>query len=189
MTVATLDPTPLTGKSLFSQHYLEARLPDHPEWAEDPGAAFDAVRALWQRAQQLGDAWNEAQTEEEFVRPALTVLGWSYIPQVKNSRSGRVNRPDYALFPDEAARDAAYPHQGQDDAFYGRALAIYKGDFALAKACFERVIELDPGGTSGVDNISRARKFLSDSRLESIDLSSAEFAGLDALQRRMDEFL
>jgi len=129
MTVATLDPTPLTGKSLFSQHYLEARLPDHPEWAEDPGAAFDAVRALWQRAQQLGDAWNEAQTEEEFVRPALTVLGWSYIPQVKNSRSGRVNRPDYALFPDEAARDAAYPHQGQDDAFYGRALAIAEAKY------------------------------------------------------------
>ena len=37
---------PQTGKSLFSQHYLETRLPGHSEWAEDPLAAFDAVQAL-----------------------------------------------------------------------------------------------------------------------------------------------
>ena len=129
MTVPTLAPTPLTGKSLFSLHYLETRLPGQPEWAEDPQAAFDAVRLLWQKARRYGEAWNEAQTEDEFVKPVLAVLGWSYIPQVKNSRSGRINRPDYALFADEATKNAAYPHQGDDDPFYSRALAIAEAKY------------------------------------------------------------
>ena len=120
---------PQTGKSLFSQHYLETRLPGHPEWAEDPQPAFDAVQALWHKARQYGQAWNEAQTEDEFVKPVLAALGWSYIPQVKNSRSGRVNRPDYALFADEATKNASYPHQGNDDAFYTRALAIAEAKY------------------------------------------------------------
>jgi hypothetical protein len=129
MTFPVLALTPLTGKSLFSLHYLETRLPGQPEWAEDPQAAFDAVRLLWQKARRYGGAWNEAQTEDEFVKPVLAVLGWSYIPQVKNSRSGRINRPDYALFADEATKNAAYPHQGDDDPFYSRSLAIAEAKY------------------------------------------------------------
>jgi hypothetical protein len=111
-------------KTLFSQHYLHNRLPDHPEWAEDPRPALRELRALWARAAEHGETWNEAQTEAEFVRPALEVLGWSYIVQASSRRAGQVTRPDYALFADAAARDAAYPLQGDDDAFYGRALAV-----------------------------------------------------------------
>ena len=94
-----------------------------------PLAAFDAVRLLWQKARRYGEAWNEAQTEDEFVKPVLAVLGWSYIPQVKNSRSGRINRPDYALFADETTKNAAYPHQGDDDPFYSRSLAIAEAKY------------------------------------------------------------
>jgi hypothetical protein len=90
---------------------------------------LDAARALWRRAQQYGASWNEAQTEDEFVKPLLAALGWSYIPQAKNTRSGRINRPDYALFADDASKDAAYPFQGQDDAFYTRALAIAEAKY------------------------------------------------------------
>ncbi len=70
-------------KTLFSRHYLETRLPETPEWAEDPRPAFAAVCALWQKARQYGAAWNEAQTEQEFVRPVLEALGWAYIVQPK----------------------------------------------------------------------------------------------------------
>lgn len=129
MPAATSLPTTTSGKSLFSQHYLETRLPGHPEWLEDPQAVFDAIRDLWQKAQRYGETWNEAQTEDEFVKPTLAALGWSYIPQVKNSRGGRVNRPDYALFADEVSKDAAYPHQGNDAAFYSRALAIAEAKY------------------------------------------------------------
>ena len=114
----------MQAKTLFSQHYLKSRLPDDPEWQEDPQKVFDNMRALWIKACQYGDNWNEAQTEEEFVKPILQVLGWSYVVEPKATHRGRVTRPDYALFPDEATKDTAMPYQGKDDAFYSRALAI-----------------------------------------------------------------
>ena len=78
-----------SGKSLFSQHYLETRLPGHPEWAEDPRPAFAAVVAMWQKARLVGHAWNEAQTEDEFVKPVLAALGWSYILQFSTAGESR----------------------------------------------------------------------------------------------------
>jgi len=119
----------MQAKTLFSHHYLHRRLPEHPEWQEDPRPIFEKVRALWQKARQHGDSWNEAQTEEEFVRPVLELLGWSYIVQPKAKRGGRVSRPDYALFPDEKTRDEAYPYQGQDTPFYSRAPAIAEAKY------------------------------------------------------------
>ena len=124
MTVPVLAPTTPTGKSLFSRHYLETHLPRYAEWAEDAGPALTRLAELWACGQRLGASWNENQTETEFLRPALEALGWAFIPQAATTRGGRLSRPDYALFPDAAARDGAYPLQGQDDALYGRALAI-----------------------------------------------------------------
>ena len=118
------------AKSLFSLHYLQARLPEHVEWAEDPLPVFEAVRRLWERARALGGTWNEAQTEQEFVKPVLEALGWSYIVQVKaQRRGGSLTRPDYALFTDPAAKELAYPDQGNDDAFYGRTAAIAEAKY------------------------------------------------------------
>jgi len=119
----------MQAKTLFSQHYLTHRLPDHPEWKEDPRPAFDAVRDLWRKARQSGDFWNEAQTEEEFIKPVLRLLGWSYIVQTKTGKGGRVSRPDYALFADDRTRHEAYPYQGQDAPFYRRALAIAEAKY------------------------------------------------------------
>ena len=94
-----------SSKSLFSQHYLQTRLSDHAEWSADPLPVFDAVRRLWERARAMGGTWNEAQTEQEFVKPVLDALGWSYIVQVKaQRRGGSVTRPDYALFADPMAK-------------------------------------------------------------------------------------
>ncbi len=112
------------NKSLFSQHYLTTRLPDLSAWQEDLRQQFTAVQNLWKRAQQLGANWNEAQTEEEFVKPLLDLLGWLHIPQAKSNRGGQISRPDYALFLDATTRDAAYPHQGQDDAFYADVTVV-----------------------------------------------------------------
>ncbi len=116
-------------KALFSQHYLDSRLPELPEWAEDPTSAFETLCALWEKAQQFGATWSEAQTEDEFIKPALTALGWSFIVQPKAKHAGRVTRPDYALFADAAAQQAAYPLQGDDVAFYRGALAIAEAKF------------------------------------------------------------
>jgi len=112
------------AKTLFSQHYLRIRLPQWPQWQEDPRPAFEAIGRLWQKARQYGDRWNEAQTEREFLQPVLDILGWSYIVQTKSRRGGRISRPDYVLFADEQTRDEAYPLQADEDLFYSKALAI-----------------------------------------------------------------
>jgi hypothetical protein len=116
-------PAVTPGKSLFSRHFLENHLPALPEWAEDAQPVYERLSALWERAQRFGPNWNESQTEQEFLRPALELLGWSFIPQT-TSRRGNLARPDYALFRDAAAKDEAYPLKNNEDAFYSRSLAI-----------------------------------------------------------------
>jgi type I restriction-modification system DNA methylase subunit len=119
-------PRPRGGgaKSLFSEHYLRHRLPDHPEWGDDVGGPLAALRALYQGKRGILPNLNEAQTEAEFIRPALEILGFAYIPQASVRRAGRALRPDYALFADETAKDEAYPLRGNEPAFYARALAV-----------------------------------------------------------------
>ncbi|MBC8446827.1 MAG: Eco57I restriction-modification methylase domain-containing protein [Chloroflexi bacterium] len=117
------------SKTLFSRHYLDTRLPDHREWAEDFLPTFAAVRALWQKARQYGQNWNEAQTEDEFVRPMLKALGWTFTVQPKARKGGRITRPDYALFGSVEAKAEADRYLGQDDPFYSRALAIAEAKY------------------------------------------------------------
>ena len=72
---------------------------------------------------------NEAQTEEEFIKPALEILGFSYIPQVVTRGKGRAQRPDYAIFKDERQKAEAYPLQNNEPAFYSRVIAIAEAKY------------------------------------------------------------
>lgn len=125
----TQAPMQATSKSLFSLHYLATRLPDYPEWREEVADLFATVGDLWRDAQKMGASWNEAQTEEAFIRPVLELLGWRYIVQTKSMKHGRISRPDYALFADAAVRDAAHLLKTNEDAFYQRALAIAEAKY------------------------------------------------------------
>lgn len=116
-------------KTLFSQHYLETRLPGHPEWADDPRHLLEEIRVLWRKARVYGARWNEAQTEAEFVRPVLDLLGWSYTVQTKATYGGRVTRPDYALFDSSTAKAEANRYLGQDHPFYSRVRAIAEAKY------------------------------------------------------------
>jgi hypothetical protein len=64
-------------------------------------------------------------------------------------------------------------------------MALYKNDFALARVCYVRVLELDPGGADGAENIAAAKKALSDPQLSATAVSES---GVDmaALQRRLE---
>jgi len=112
------------SKSLFSQHYLTHRIQEHPEWGEDVSEPFEALRALYARQRDKLPGLNEAQTEREFIQPALEILGFAYILQTPVRIGGRVQRPDYALFADEAAKSEAYDHKDDEASFYARALAV-----------------------------------------------------------------
>ncbi|MFM9158854.1 MAG: restriction endonuclease, partial [Dolichospermum sp.] len=72
---------------------------------------------------------NESQTEEEFIKPALEILGFKYIPQVITHGKGRSQRPDYALFSNTETRDIAYTLQTNETAFYNQVLAIAEAKY------------------------------------------------------------
>jgi hypothetical protein len=117
------------NKPLFSQHYLEHRIQECPEWQVDVATGFGALEKLYLSKKDLLPTLSEAQTEEVFIKPALDILGFSHIPQVTTRGKGRAERPDYALFTHEADRDAAYPLQNDEPAFYARVRAIAEAKY------------------------------------------------------------
>ncbi len=117
------------NKPLFSQHFLDYRLPDCPEWQIDAAPKFETLQNLYSSKRDLLPTLNEAQTEDIFIKPVLELLGFSYIPQVKASGKGRAERPDYALFAADTERDSAYLLQNDEPAFYARVRAIAEAKY------------------------------------------------------------
>jgi len=117
-----------TSKSLFSDHYLTRRLPQHPEWRDKEAvAALQTAVALYSALADRLPTFNEAQTEQEFIQPMLEqVLGFegAYSVQTAVRQQGRVQRPDYALFPNAATKTEADRHLGDEAAFFSRAAAV-----------------------------------------------------------------
>ena len=98
---------PFRNSDLFSNHWLEIRLPLEPEWTEHRNQAFATLgelEKLWaierKRVEKYG---NEQGLEQAFIQPVLQALGWKLVYQTFL----RGRKPDYALFLDEAAKDAA----------------------------------------------------------------------------------
>ena len=66
---------PHSNQQLFSDHYLNTTLPQRAKWkllAHDAARALTAIAPVV-RAYVPSD--NEAQTEEELIRPVLRMLG------------------------------------------------------------------------------------------------------------------
>ncbi|MBI5652255.1 MAG: Eco57I restriction-modification methylase domain-containing protein [Chloroflexi bacterium] len=114
----------IQNRSLFSQHFLDNRLPELEDWQADVGPALAELRALYADRKTHLSKLNEAQTEQEFIRPVLDLLGFSYVPQTAFKRAGQTQRPDYTLFANPVAKKDALKHIRQERAFYTRGLAI-----------------------------------------------------------------
>ncbi len=98
---------PLFNSGLFSSHWLEHRLCLEPEWRELKDAAKECLSqlcALWRvqrtRVALYGD---EDTLKRSFIDPVFELLGWKLKPEPLLQN----REPDYALFLDDAALDAA----------------------------------------------------------------------------------
>ena len=98
---------PIRNSELFSNHWLEKRLPLEPEWAESretATAALEAIQNLWRDEKDRVELYGSEQSlEYALIQPIFEYLGWNLIYQTKL----RGRRPDYALFLDDQARAAA----------------------------------------------------------------------------------
>lgn len=114
---------------LFSDHFLNKRLPtESPYWTSEKAAAqtaFDKILVQYKKFTSTYKHPHEAQTEDDFIRPVLGLLGYSYIVQTPLKHKGKFNQPDYSLFADENTKKAAGSLKVKEqEAFYSKALAI-----------------------------------------------------------------
>jgi len=136
------------NRGLFSDHFLQARLPEWNEWEIDTELVLfrNSLNALYEAKKDFLANMNEAQTEDEFIKPVLDLLGYtnSYIVQAPTKLGKQTNRPDYALFPDEATKNKAYSKLDQND--YTQCIGIADAKY------WER--ELDIAKSSDRDTFS-----------------------------------
>jgi hypothetical protein len=132
---------------LFSDYYLDNRVRDRPEWraadtAGDVTAAMAEIAELWRQFQPEHD--NEAQTEDEWIRPVLRRLGHYFNVQVAVQTPLGARKPDYVFFPDEAARQAAKAKTGVlSEADLRDAIAV--GDAKAWELALDRAPRVKPG--------------------------------------------
>ena len=111
--------SPHNNQSLFSDHYLKNILRRTPEWKElqTPAAVFlDWLREQYVKERaQLAD-YHESQLEDNWIKPILTQLGHVWEGQAAiPGLTGSIKKPDFALFPDEAARQTAVSQQNSPE--------------------------------------------------------------------------
>jgi len=100
---ATLPLGPIRNSHLFSNHWLEHRLPLEPEWNElrpEAEHLLDRLAELWHAQRDMVARYGDEQgLEHAFIQPILEALGW----HLKYQTFLRGRKPDYALFLDDAA--------------------------------------------------------------------------------------
>ncbi|HLM77652.1 MAG TPA: hypothetical protein VK361_04570 [Rubrobacteraceae bacterium] len=120
---------PHRNHGLFSDHYLNATLPGRPDWrelAEESGATMEAVaRAL----DAYAPSQNEAQTEEDLVRPVLRILGLDFEVQPPLQTPEGTKRPDYVFYRDAVSRDSNKDRTLTDELLRGNAFAVGDAKF------------------------------------------------------------
>ncbi len=101
---------------LFTQYFLTEGIQATDAWQDcvrQPRSFTAFKQSLSEILDKIASAHepNEAQTENEVVRPLLELLGWEYhMPQQGSDRQEDI--PDYLLFADEEAKDRAAARKG-----------------------------------------------------------------------------
>ncbi|MFW5898644.1 MAG: DNA methyltransferase, partial [Candidatus Saliniplasma sp.] len=113
----------LVNRDLFSNYYLENLLPESNTWKTVDGLeeTYQEIKDLYDRRKVNFDTYNEAQLEDNFIKPLFEILGMTYEVQETVSRRRRV--PDYGLFEDQEAADKAIQHKDEKD-FYKNVITI-----------------------------------------------------------------
>ena len=122
----TAQPTgrPHRNQGLFSDHYLNATLPKRPDWK----ALADEARPVLEEIASLLDTYtpseNEAQVEEELVRPVLRLLGHTFEVQPALATPEGTKRPDYVLYRNVGSVTANKGRTLTDESLKGSAFAV-----------------------------------------------------------------
>jgi hypothetical protein len=134
---------PHRNQQLFSDYYLNVILPQRPDWQMLADAAAPVLAELLTLWQSFTPSSNEAQTENELIRPVLLALGHSFEVQPALVTPDGTKRPDYVFYRDAAALTANKGRTLDDTLPQGGGLAV--GDAKY----WDRPLDLASKGSGG----------------------------------------
>jgi hypothetical protein len=104
---------------LFSDYYLNARLPTLDVWWKPPDltAALAKIKSLWTSVRDTIATTKEPQTREYLINPILGILGHVYEPEPSLPTNHTVKAPDYGIFADRNSMRRAALKRGSVDYF------------------------------------------------------------------------
>jgi len=98
-TVAEWSEPLFNNRALFSDYYLNERLPERPEWRERPEVAYHRLQDLLSSARQRLSGQPSATTRQLLVEHALEALGFQATPSQAKADG---NAPHYQLYASES---------------------------------------------------------------------------------------
>ena len=115
---------PHRNQGLFSDHYLNVTLPARPDWKALAGEARPVMEGIAGLLDSYTPSENEAQVEEDLVRPILRLLGHTFEVQPALATPEGTKRPDYVLYGDAGAVAANKGRTLTDELLKGSAFAV-----------------------------------------------------------------
>ncbi len=123
-TIADWSEPEFNNRALFADHFLRSRLPEFPEWKDDPKPAYKVLLDLYLGARAKFAGQKEEKIRRELLEPALKALGFA--AQAGKKAGSDEHKADYLLHGDTAKGEAfafclAYPwDRFLDGKDYGR---------------------------------------------------------------------
>ena len=109
------------NQGLFSGYHLEKVITE--QTSDKLESTYKQIKQRYASIAEFADNLNEPQTEEQFIRPVLTILGHAFGVQPMLRTSQGTKQPDYAFFADQESLERAHP-QINSNAFFNTASAI-----------------------------------------------------------------
>ena len=112
------------NQGLFSTYHLEKVIME--QTSDELESTYEQIKQLYASIAEFADNLNEPQTEEQFIRPVLKVLGHTFgvQPLLRISRNTvQTGQPDYAFFAGAEALARAHPKINTND-FFNAATAV-----------------------------------------------------------------
>jgi hypothetical protein len=150
------------NQNLFSNNYLEHRLPTTAIWKEqlkNVDNVFETIKKAYETTVKLKlGPGEEAGLEDKFIRPVLKALGYDYDVQPTTKRGRKKKRADYALFENKIALEDARKEKLHLSRFFSNAVTILE-----AKYWGRRLNDTDPKDTlDHRDPTAQTVKYLDD---------------------------
>lgn len=109
------------NQALFSTYHIEKVIADQTSGAL--GSTYKQIKHLYISIAEFAENLNEPQTEEQFIRPVLTILGHTFGVQPLLRTSQGTKQPDYAFFANQESLERAHPQINTNN-FFNSATAI-----------------------------------------------------------------